>query len=128
MTTVRYSDIDLSFTRNASTHDIFKVKDSECVKNSIINLVLTNFGERKFHPEIGSGVYSMLFDNGDAISGFLLEQRIRETISKFEPRASIVEINVNVEPDKNIIEMFLSFTILNINKPETINLTIKRNR
>lgn len=128
MSQLRYSDIDISFIKNASTHDIFRKTGADCVKLAITNLILTNSGERKFRPDIGSGAYNILFENADAISSFLLEQKIRETIVNYEPRASISELSVNMIPEKNSVEVFLSFFILNINKPETISLTVKRNR
>ena len=61
--TTTYIDLDLDFTRNPATNDVSFKKDEEAIKRSVRNLVLTNFGERKFHPEIGSDAYSYLFEN-----------------------------------------------------------------
>ena len=61
--TTTYIDLDLDFTRNPATNDVSFKKDEEAIKRSVRNLVLTNFGERKFHPEIGSDAYGFLFEN-----------------------------------------------------------------
>ena len=34
------------------------------------NLIFTNFGEKPFHPEIGSGVRDMLFENMTPITNY----------------------------------------------------------
>ena len=56
----QYRDLDLFFSRKNGTNDIEKITDIEAVKRSVRNLVLTNFYEKPFHPEIGSGVRDML--------------------------------------------------------------------
>ena len=50
-----YSDLDLFFSKNRSK-DVNKLVDVQAVKRAVRNLVLTNFYEKPFHPEIGSGV------------------------------------------------------------------------
>ena len=59
----QYKDLDLFFSRKRGSNDIAKITDIEAVKRSVRNLVLTNFYEKPFHPEIGSGVRDMLFEN-----------------------------------------------------------------
>ena len=49
----QYKDLDLFFSRKNGTNDIEKITDIEAVKRSVRNLVLTNFYEKPFHPEIG---------------------------------------------------------------------------
>ena len=58
----RYRDIDLNFGRNPVTNDIAKVEDVNAVKRSVRNLIQTNFYERPFHPELGSGIRDLLFE------------------------------------------------------------------
>ena len=47
-----YSDIDLFFGPKIGSKDISKLTDFTAVKRSVRNLVLTNFYEKPFHPEI----------------------------------------------------------------------------
>ena len=58
-----YSDLDLDFTRNPVTSDIVKLNDVDSVKRSVKNLIQTNHYERPFHPEIGSDIRGLLFEN-----------------------------------------------------------------
>ena len=96
-----YSDLNLNFTRNPATGDVARLTDIEAVKRSVRNLILTNQFERPFHPEIGSSVRALLFENVTPLNAILLEDRIREVIVNFEPRAELTGIQVFDEIDNN---------------------------
>ena len=61
--TVRFSDIDLNFEINPLTKDVNILKNEDTVKRSVRNIVLTNFGEKKFQPFFGGNVLAQLFEN-----------------------------------------------------------------
>ena len=71
MANFRYKDIDISLQKNPLTGDIYSITDNDAVKRSVRLLVLTSLGEKLFHPEIGSAVYSSLFENLDASTNAL---------------------------------------------------------
>ena len=58
-----YRDLDLFFTRRSRDSDVNVLTNITAVKRSVRNLVLTNFYEKPFHPEIGSSVRDILFEN-----------------------------------------------------------------
>ena len=70
-----YSDIDLFFGKKTSNDDIQSITDIKAVKRSVRNLVLTNHYEKPFHPEIGSGVRDMLFENMTPITAQILVKK-----------------------------------------------------
>ena len=70
-----YSDIDLFFGKKTSNDDIQSITDIKAVKRSVRNLVLTNHYERPFHPEIGSGVRDILFENMTPITAQILVKK-----------------------------------------------------
>ena len=58
-----FRDLDLNFTRNPATGDISVRNGDQAIIRSVRNLVnLANY-EKPFHPEIGSSVRQMLFEN-----------------------------------------------------------------
>ena len=71
-----YSDLNLNFTKNPATNDVARLTDVEAVKRAVRNLILTNQFERPFHPEIGSSVRNILFENITPLNAVLLEDRI----------------------------------------------------
>ena len=56
-----YSDIDLSFLKSASG-DVFKKTSAAAVKQSVKNLLMTNWGEKPFRPVFGGNLNDLLFE------------------------------------------------------------------
>ena len=116
-----YSDLNLNFTRNPATGDVARLTDIEAVKKSVRNLVLTNQFERPFHPEIGSSVRALLFENVTPLNAILLEDRIREVIINFEERAQITNVRVIDDADRNGYRVIINFQVLN--SVENVSIT-----
>ena len=108
-----FSDLNLNFTRNPATGDVARLTDIEAVKRSVRNLILTNQFERPFHPEIGSSVRALLFENVTPLNAILLEDRIREVIINFEERALITSVRVIDDADRNGYRVIINFQVLN---------------
>ena len=85
----QFKDLDLNFSIHPVRKDINKNLNEMAVINAVKNLVLTNHFEKPFHPEIGSNVRRLLFDNLDTVTASAIESEIRTTITNFEPRVSI---------------------------------------
>ena len=116
-----YSDLNLNFTRNPATGDVARLTDIEAVKRSVRNLVLTNQFERPFHPEIGSSVRELLFENVTPLNAILLEDRIREVIINFEERAELTNVRVIDDADRNGYRVIINFQVLN--SVENVSIT-----
>lgn len=116
-----YSDLNLNFTRNPATGDVARLTDIEAVKRSVRNLILTNQFERPFHPEIGSSVRALLFENVTPLNAILLEDRIREVIINFEERAQITNVRVIDDADRNGYRVIINFQVLN--SVENVSIT-----
>ena len=122
-----YSDIDLFFGKKTSNDDIQSITDIKAVKRSVRNLVLTNHYERPFHPEIGSGVRDMLFENMTPITAQILVRKIEDVINNFEPRVRLVGITANPNLDKNSYEVSIEFYFVNA-PTELVDLSIMLER
>ena len=59
----QYKDLDMFFTKRSRDRDVNVITNVTAVKRSVRNLILTNFYEKPFHPEIGSNLRGMLFEN-----------------------------------------------------------------
>jgi phage baseplate assembly protein W len=123
-----YSDLNLNFNKNPATKDVAKLKDVEAVKRAVRNLILTNRFERPFHPEIGSDIRSLLFENMTPVVEVLLKDRIRETIEVYEPRADITDIVVTGDMDKNQYGVRIEFRVLNVPDPIVVTEFLQRLR
>jgi len=57
-----YSDIDIFFTRHPVTNDIVVKEDTDAIKRSLRNIILTNNFERPFKPNFGTNITRLLFE------------------------------------------------------------------
>ena len=124
----KYKDLDLNFNIHPIKKDINKHVDELAIINSVKNLLLTNHYERLFHPEIGSNVRKLLFENMDSITISALQKQIQQTIENYEPRVSVSEIIVMPEYDDNRFSVTLTFFVLNRIEPITIEFFLNRER
>jgi len=122
-----YKDIDLTFAKTTS-NDVAKRIDVNAVKQSIKNLLLTRPGERPFQPNLGSELYSILFEPMDAVTVETLKGVITTCIGNYEPRVKLQEVAVNPNYDENAYDVSLYFYIVGIYSPVTFNLTMQRVR
>jgi phage baseplate assembly protein W len=123
-----YADLDLTFNANPMTGDINPVKDIEAIKRSVQNLILTNYQERPFQPEIGSGVRGLLFELADPITTHSIEQAIRRTIKNFEPRVSVLGVQVSDDLDNNTYNVTIAFQLIASEKVGNISIILERLR
>lgn len=123
-----YSDIQNNLQLNPISQQIAIVTNEQSVSQSLKNLVLTNIGERFYHPEIGSKVQSLIFEPGGSITANLLKTTITETITNQEPRVSLQSITVTDDSDNDAYWIQIVFTMLNISQPITLNFPIYRVR
>lgn len=123
-----FKDLDLNFTIHPIRKDINKHLNEYAVINSVKNLVLTNFYERPFRPEIGSNVRRLLFENVDMFVAAQLERAIEETVNNFEPRAQVSNVTASPSPDENRYNVRLEFFVINSTNPITVNFFLERVR
>jgi phage baseplate assembly protein W len=123
-----YTDLDLNFTANPVTGDVSSKYDENAIKQSIKNLIMTHHYERPFHPEIGSQVHSLLFDNFSPMTQVMMEQAIRNTIENNEPRVRLNSVSVDLQNDDMTANISIVFTIVNIQQPIQLDFTLRRTR
>jgi len=123
-----FRDLDLNFEIHPVRKDINVFKNEYAVINAVKNLVLTNFYERPFQPQIGSNVRRLLFENVDRIVAAQLERAIEETILNFEPRVQVSRVIATPSPDENKYDVYLEFFVINNPDPITINFFLERVR
>ena len=108
-----YKDLNLGFQQNTATKDIQKLTDVEAVKRSVRNLINLNHYEKPFHPEIGSGIREMLFENMTILTSVILGKKVEDVIENFEPRARLVGVKSVPDFDRNAYSMTLEFYVVN---------------
>lgn len=120
-------DIDFSFKRHPLTGDIATKTDSTALKQSIRNIVLTNYYERGFNVELASNLNASLFEN----VGNLMLQQIRDNITNslnnFEPDCELLDVEV-IDNDDNSITVTIYYNEFNNPDTQTISIELVRLR
>ncbi len=124
----QFKDIDLSFKVNPFTKDIYLKTDEDAVKTALKHLILTRNFERAFHPEIGTQVHSLLFENFTPAVKIAMERTIEEAIQRFEPRVRLVNLSITETDSGNDLLVNIIFTLINSDKPITITTLLNRVR
>ena len=109
----QYRDLDLFFSKKTELKDINVLTDILAVKRSVRNLILLNHYEKPFHPEIGSGIRSILFQPMSPITAYVLSRKVEEVIENFEPRVKLVGVRAIPDLDRNSYEVTIEFYVLN---------------
>ena len=123
-----YKDLDLRFLPQPGKKDISFSYDEQAVSRSIRNLLLTGYFERPFQPLLGSQIDKLLFEPVSPLTASILQDEIIRTINNYEPRATIVDVSVNVYADQNSYNVSLIFYVGNNTSPTAVNLILKRAR
>ena len=122
-----YSDLDLKLTRHKIRKDIMPLRDDQAVKNSLKNLILTNFHERPFQASTGANLRGLLFEPADAITELALEDNIRRVL-KDEPRVQPIYVAVDDLADKNAYRITVKFLIKQSDQEATVEIVLRRLR
>ena len=82
------------------------------MKQAVVNILMTNKGERLFDPQYGSNVPSYLFDQLDYGTAANIQDAIRECLINYEPRIRINSLDVIPDFDQNGFEVQLAFKVI----------------
>ena len=123
-----YKDLNLDFQVNTATKDIQKITDVESVKRAVRNLVNLNHYEKPFHPEIGSNLRAMLFENMTPQMNQLISKQIEQIITNYEPRARLVEVRTLPQIDRNAYAVTINFQVVNQPEPVVVEALLERLR
>jgi len=123
-----YKDLDLNFFLHPDTHDVTKTLDVNAVKQSVMLLINTYFGERLFHPEDGSPLPRLLFEPIDMITTEVLKRSIEQVLQNHEPRVTLDMLEVTPKEEDNAYFIYLQVNIIGIPTPVTFSFTLQRLR
>jgi phage baseplate assembly protein W len=124
----QWSDLDLSLTLHPIRKDIMPLRDDAALRNSIKNLLLTNFYERPFNMGIGANMRALLFEPADSITRIAIRDNIARTISDHEPRVELIYIKVDDQADSNAYNIIVKFRIKEYDTEDKVEIVLRRIR
>ena len=119
-------DIDISFRKHPLTGDLASKTGSAAIRQSIINIVRTNYYDRGFNVELGTNLDASMFENITVLTNRQIHDNISNAIRNFEPQVEVIDVEVIARDGSNEVDVRIYYSELN--KATTESLTISLNR
>jgi len=125
-----YTDLDIRFRESPMTSDIVLQTDVTAVKQSVMNILMTNKGEKVFDDLYGGNLRSYLFELWDSITSAAIKARILSTLTNYEPRIQVTNIDVDdTRIDANALTISIDMIILSpVEVETTVEFIVERIR
>ena len=127
--TLSFRDINITFKKHPVTDDLVVSRDASAIKQAIVNLLLTNKGERLMNPEYGSDIRSYLFEPLDYATASQITTNIRYSIDRWEPRISVSRLKAYPNYDDNGFDVEMTYSVRGTDTPPvTVDFFLSRTR
>tara|TARA_B100002019_G_C21135236_1_gene530373 strand:- start:136 stop:582 length:447 start_codon:yes stop_codon:yes gene_type:complete len=123
-----YRDLDLSLTLHPVKKDIVPLRDDKAVKNAIKNLLVTNFFERPFRPDLGANLSGLLFEPADMLSSIAIQDNIKKVIVDHEPRVDVQSVTVVYDVTDDAYRAIIKYIIKENDVEDLIDIRLRRLR
>ena len=112
--------VSLPFNGPGVFNSTYTTKDQ--VKSNLLNLILTDIGERVMNPTFGCNLKRFLFEGITEDNTELLTNNLLESIYLFVPEITVTNIQIVPNTDYNTIALYIDY-ILNIsNTPDQVTV------
>ena len=112
-----FKDISMTFQANPLNLDLIGLKNENAIARSVRNIVFTLPGEKFFNENFGSRISASLFENLDDISADLIVDEIKSSITSYEPRVSLVNVQAFPDFDNNSFDVLIVYNIIGADLP-----------
>tara|TARA_R110001592_G_scaffold89374_3_gene262886 strand:+ start:1633 stop:2094 length:462 start_codon:yes stop_codon:yes gene_type:complete len=95
----------------------------EQMKSNMLNVLLTEPGERIYKPNFGVGLRNYLFENFTDLD--TLKDRINNQVERYVPQVELTNVNINKDPNSHelSISIFYKTTINNQSDAIQVNFS-----
>jgi len=112
-----FKDLSMTFQANPLNFDLIGLKNENAIARSVRNIVFTLPGEKFFDEEFGSNISATLFENIDDISADLIVDEITQSIERYEPRVSLINVEAFPNFDNNSFDVLIVYDIIGADVP-----------
>ena len=128
---IKINPVDLPENEEVAVGIIFPFNNSgvffqsyttkEQVKSNLINLLLTDRGERVNELEFGVGIKRLIFEQD--VDQSELKLRIEGGIDQYIPEIELMDLQINKDPNSHILNIVISYRLLLDYDSDAIQLT-----
>ena len=116
--------VDLPFSGQSVFNSTYQTKDA--LKANLINFFLTETGERFLNPTLGTKLRSLLFDSLTEEKVRQIDFIIKEDLKLNFPKVEPVEISTTGIPDRNTVQFFLKYKVLETNIEDELAINFEQ--
>ena len=112
--------VSLPFNAKGVFNKTYSTKEQ--IKSNLINLLLTDKGERIMNPEFGADLRRSLFDNITQSNTDLLQTKIIDAINIFIPEIELTNVTVEPNIDYNTLNVTIDYRLRISNTPDQVTV------
>jgi len=112
--------VSLPFNGPGVFNSTYTTKDQ--IKSNLVNLLLTDIGERIMNPEFGCNLKKFLFEGITEDNLELLVDNISNSIAIFIPEITVTNITVVPNPDYNLIDLSINYVVNISQTPDQVTV------
>jgi len=112
--------VSLPFNAPGVFSKTYSTKDQ--IKSNLVNLLLTDKGERIMNPEFGADLRRSLFENITTPNLDLLRFKIINAIDIFIPEILLGNIEILPDPDSNTLSVTINYRLIISNTPDQVTV------
>lgn len=121
-----FKDISLSLQTNPLNSDLVTLSNETAIARSLRNLVYTLPGEVFFNARLGSDITQSLFENMTDLSAVTIQEQIKNTIVRYEPRVDLIAVDVVPDYDNAEYNVSIRYYIIGIEaQPQQLNFALQ---
>ena len=115
--------VGLPFNKPSAFKSTYSTKEQ--IKYNLINLLLTNKGERIENPEFGADIKRELFEQIDENTFESIKNKIIDNVSIFLPEITLTNITINPLTDNNTINVNIEYYVNISGETEKLNINFE---
>lgn len=118
-----YKDFSLSFKPHPITGDLITVKDDLDIRQSVVNIIRTDFYER-LDPRLGVGLARTLFELDNFVTKYVVKTNIELVLKQYEPRVNLLDVFINTTNQQYKIHII--YVTNNTPNEQTVQILLDR--
>jgi uncharacterized protein len=92
------------------------------LRTNILSFLLTNRGERLYRPNFGANLRSLIFEQQNNFTLDQLNSIITSQVETQFPGVSVLNVDIDSQPDLNTINVSVSYGVVNTNIQDQLTL------
>jgi|SaaInlStandDraft_4_1057021.scaffolds.fasta_scaffold65235_2 phage baseplate assembly protein W len=120
-----YTGLFKLYPTTGTSEDGFITTDRDVIRNSLLMIINTHKGSRIYDPDFGTNIHHLIHEQNIQRTRNVAKMEIEKAVSKYEPRAEILEIDAYPGEGSLSNEVVIVINVLYIEYGETEELEIR---